>query len=429
MTNMRSTVSLCAGLAFAATAAASAAPVLVRSGTALDDEILDGLRASPTQLVVVGYENGVGGRVEAWPHGAVRAFVEARNLDGTVAWRHVIDTDGVDVAESVLQSRSGEIIVAGRTTGALPGFRNQGSMDAFVVAFAADGSVRAATQFGDERPQHPRALVEQGGTLVVVGYDDIHIPTNYVADWENATVHRLPYADGAFGAVSAWRSRAAASDAFVDAAVGADGHLFVLEHNRASSSRGGGTFVHRWNRDDKPADSAVVSRSPLDVGQLLLQSEADLIVVGSALTGLGGVSTGASQAFAMRFDAALDRRWATQLPSDHPAWVAGAQWKDDALTAIAVATHRDDFGVYPPRIRSVGASFDAGTGALSHAWQSPESSAAELGERAFFLDGACDAVFAASIAGPSEGTAEIGGLDAVIAILPKPGDSNCRDGG
>src|SRR5580692_1889095 len=71
---------------------------------------------------------------------------------------------------------------AGGTSGAFPTFVNQGQFDLFLARLDPGGQVTSLLQAGNERPQHPVRLgLAPGGAVLVAGWDDTYIPTNYVA--------------------------------------------------------------------------------------------------------------------------------------------------------------------------------------------------------------------------------------------------------
>jgi beta-propeller repeat-containing protein len=154
-------------------------------GTALDDEALALIPAQSGGVYVAGYSGGTLGSSNLGPVGDSRGFVRRLSGSGAVQWEAWLDTAATDVIEALAEGSAGTLYAAGRTTGAFPGAALAGQFDAFTAILGSGGAVSSVRQFGDERPQHPRRLALSGGRLLVVGYDDIFVPTNSVEDWEN----------------------------------------------------------------------------------------------------------------------------------------------------------------------------------------------------------------------------------------------------
>jgi hypothetical protein len=79
----------------------------------------------------------------------------------------------------------GDAYLTGRTTGEFPGATQAGQFDAFTAALTRSGGIDAVRQSGDERPQHPKRIALSGKRLLLAGWDDIFVPTNYLAEVEN----------------------------------------------------------------------------------------------------------------------------------------------------------------------------------------------------------------------------------------------------
>lgn len=172
-----------------------ATPGTEQRGTGANDQVLALLRLPDGDLIVGGYEGGQGGVEEGWPRGNAVGFVERRHADGTLSWHRTLDTPASETVDTLALAANGDIVVAGRTTGAFPGQIQRGQVDAYVAVLSADGELQDLLQAGDERPQHPAAVTTtRNGDIVLAGYDDIYIETNYVIDWHNGFLarHHLP---------------------------------------------------------------------------------------------------------------------------------------------------------------------------------------------------------------------------------------------
>ncbi len=131
----------------------------VGEGTAADDEALDVAVDASGNVYVTGYEGGLTGVTNVQPTGDARAFVAKYSASGELQWRTELDTPGTDTGEGIaIDPMSGDVYVAGRTTGVLAGTTNQGKFDLFLAVLSAQGEIRAVHQTGRERPEHPVRL-------------------------------------------------------------------------------------------------------------------------------------------------------------------------------------------------------------------------------------------------------------------------------
>jgi hypothetical protein len=369
-------------LAFAADAPGKrldlATPGTEQLGTGANDQVLALLRLADGGVLVGGYEGGQGGVEEGWPRGAAVGFVERRRASGELRWRREFDTPASDTVDALALAANGDIVVAGRTTGAFPGQTQRGQVDAYVAVLSADGELQDLLQAGDERPQHPVAVTTtRNGDLVLAGYDDIYIETNYVIDWHNGFLAR--FARGKDGALrqSWWlRSPIPANDFIhgVAAAKGSD-DVFVAMQTATSASAGGGTFVRRVDRRGDVVWSHTVSQAWQDaVGGLATDAAGTIYVAGSTVTALGGPALGHSDGFVIALDPGSgQRRWVQRMQSPDPTWVTGLDVDGDGNVHLAgTAFLAEDVDVPRARSYALGQSWTAAGEPLLR-WQTPVS--------------------------------------------------------
>jgi hypothetical protein len=103
--------------------------------------------------------------------GGSDAFVRAYAPDGTERWTRQFGSPGLDIANDVAIGVTGEVYVVGSVGGnALPGETYIGADDAFIRAYHADGTVLWTDQFGTvEDDQAHGVAVTPGGTVYVAG--------------------------------------------------------------------------------------------------------------------------------------------------------------------------------------------------------------------------------------------------------------------
>jgi hypothetical protein len=97
------------------------------------------------------------------------AFIRKMAPSGRVLWTKEFGSRGADLAFAVVADAEG-VYVAGATTGALPGQRNRGETDLFVVAFAAGGRTRWIREIGTDREDYAYGIALDPGGLYVTGY-------------------------------------------------------------------------------------------------------------------------------------------------------------------------------------------------------------------------------------------------------------------
>lgn len=75
-------------------------------------------------------------------------FLTKYSNDGQLLWFNTLETSKTDIPGKVLVDISGNIYLAGSTSGSLPGNTNQGDIDAFLAKYSNDGNLQWIQQFG-----------------------------------------------------------------------------------------------------------------------------------------------------------------------------------------------------------------------------------------------------------------------------------------
>ncbi len=194
------------------------------------------------------------------PSGNSRAVLRQLDAQGRLLWDSgtLFDSPGPDSGEIILFDAAGAPLLVGRAGGPMAGGAHGGQFDVFTAQRGANGSWRFA-QIGDARPQVPRRAewLDDGG-LLIAGYDDIYVPTNYVEAWADSLALRLG-TDGQ----ARWqhRSRSAEPDRAEALAV-LGGAVFIGGGNEAGAQRG--LFVRKLSLDGQVQWTARYSSSPAD---------------------------------------------------------------------------------------------------------------------------------------------------------------------
>lgn len=154
-----------------------------RGNSAWQDVLID----ASNKVWLAGYDSAqLGPSIE--PSGNARAVLARLGTGGTLEWDSgdLFETGGLDVMEALTTDGNGTVYAVGRTAGSFAGHANAGKTDLFVAWSDVRTAHRswAIGQYGNERPQRPRrASFLAGNGLVVAGYDDEYVPTNYVEAW------------------------------------------------------------------------------------------------------------------------------------------------------------------------------------------------------------------------------------------------------
>jgi hypothetical protein len=116
------------------------------------------------------------------PLGGLDAFVSKLDPDGRLLWTRLVGSDQNDGGFAVRGSSDGAVYLAGETKGGLPGFENQGEEDIFVAKLTAGGDLAGAVQWGTSLFERGYALtLRDGGSLYVTGdtLGDLEGETNH----------------------------------------------------------------------------------------------------------------------------------------------------------------------------------------------------------------------------------------------------------
>ena len=305
----------------------------LQTGTALDDEITAVTAAPGGGFYVTGYESGDSTSSDVIPAGDARAVVARYDGSGLLLWEIAIDTPGADTAEDLqVDPATGNLVVAGRTSGSFSGFQNAGQMDMYILGMRASGEELGAIQLGDERPQHPVRVALAPGKILVAGSDDIFIPSNYVAALPHGFLAQLTVGSGPTSAstfaptLDYWQRSALfdsppppPSNEDFTTGVAADpggGAVYLT-----STVNGGvnlrGMFVTKLDGSGQTIWSNRFSSNPGDyVSTLGVSPNGDLIVAGAASLALAGVELGQQDAFVAKVDKATGAiQWVTAAGS------------------------------------------------------------------------------------------------------------------
>jgi len=132
--------------------------------------------------------------------GVQDAFVRKLSPAGAEMWTHQFGTPAADWASAVTVDGSGNTIVAGTTSGAMPGQTLAGTRDAFVRKLSPAGDEMWTRQFGTPDPDEAFGVaVDRSGNVIVAGYTGGTMPGQTPLGGTDVFVHQLSPAGDEMG--------------------------------------------------------------------------------------------------------------------------------------------------------------------------------------------------------------------------------------
>ncbi len=294
-------------------------------GTALSDELLGVVIDGDGNSYFAGYENGITGQATVDPSGNARGIVLKFSNSGELLATLTLDTAGASSVEALaLNPQTNELFLAGRTSGVLAGYTNQGKFDGVAGWLHTAEWLPHLAQFGNERPQHPRRLaLGLSDELIIAGYDDLYVPTNYVAAWENPLLVKLGRVGESFTPVWQQTIDTPQSDIFNGLAVASatDGAIYVTGWNSAGAERG--IAVAKYDNQGSKLWQRQLTGIGYDNGAALhVLPDDHLLLAGSTFAQLGQTAYGQMDVVVIKLDASTgDILWAAQEGSSETDWV------------------------------------------------------------------------------------------------------------
>jgi putative cell wall-binding protein len=297
-------------------AATSSVQIIDQFGTAGWDYVegvaVDGFG----NVIVAGYADGaLPGQTAA---GGYDGFVRKYDTAGGVLWTAQFGSAGGDLVEGVAVDGSGHIYVAGATTGTLPGQTSAGGLDGFVRKYDAAGGVRWTDQFGTVGWDFVEGVVVDGsGNVIVAGRTEGTLPGQTPAGGYDGFVRKYDAAG-----VVLWTAQfgTVGGDAVNGVAVDGSGHIYVAGSTGGTlpgetSAGGYDGFVRkydaaggvRWTDQFGSVDVDVVYGVAVD-------GSGNVIVAGRTEGTLPGqTSAGGYDGFVRKYDAAGVVQWTDQF--------------------------------------------------------------------------------------------------------------------
>jgi len=275
------------------------------------------------------------------PSGDSRGFVLRWRLDaqGRVHedWRYVLDGAGTDAITSVAWGADG-IRFLGWSDGDGPGDEVHGQRDALIGRLAADGRPQALSRVGNARPNRPLALFElEEGRALLLGNDDVYVPTNYVEAWEDPWIAGLSGESGRYRMDWLLPVGSEEPDIWLAAErTSASPFSLALASNRFAGSRRG-LSVEARDAYGQRLWLTQLTQAPYDnIAGLAMVPPAGLFAFGSSTQGLGGGISGGADLFIARMSAQDGRvEWLSTFGGPGTDWAAAFAYGGDRMYAVS----------------------------------------------------------------------------------------------
>jgi uncharacterized protein (UPF0548 family) len=314
-------------------------------GIVPSDEVGDAVAADGS-VYVVGYTTGsLPGQASA---GGTDAFVVKFDTAGKPVWARQFGSPSDDYAYGVAADASG-VYVVGSTGGALPGQPTAGGRDAFVVKFDTAGNQTWARQFGSASDDYaygvaadPSGVYLTGNTFGTLGGPGQRPgPDTFVVRYD---VAGNPVWAHQFGSTSDDYVTGLAADATGVYVAGNTGG--ALPGQRSAGAQD--AFVVRYDAAGDQVWTRQFGSASDDYAHGVAANASGVYVVGSTVGALPGqASSGALDAFVVRYDAAGNPVWTRQFGSSATDSTTGL-----AVDATGVYVTGDTMGTLPGQVNA-----------------------------------------------------------------------------
>jgi hypothetical protein len=254
-------------------------------GSSNSDELLDVLTDSQNRVYVSGYRNGLLESSNVSTFGNAIGVVTRYDAYLSNPVNVQIETSQPDVIEALaFMPGTTRLFFAGRTAGAFTNTINSGQFDVITGELNLDTRGFTVQQYGDARPQHPRRLAfNSSQDMLVSGYDDVYIPSNYVESWEDSFVVKV---QPSAGSSMLWRANSASQDMAFGMTVDPQDNVYVAGTNLSGTERG--MFLRKLDRTGMTVWSKRLSAISMDVGASVERDSHGNVVFGGATYALLG---------------------------------------------------------------------------------------------------------------------------------------------
>jgi len=244
------------------------------------------------------------------------AFLAKYNASGTLLWTKLIGTPGDDIANAVAVDSTGNVIVGGSTTGSL-GFTNQGGIDAWINKYDTNGVFVYSRQLGTAGDDVAYGIAVDGsGNAYLAGSTTGNMPGGSNAGLNDVFLAQYTSAGG-----RAWVSQWGTSgdDIASAAAVDPSGNIFL---SGSSTGAFGGTNAGGLDAWVKKVGSNGVQIWTRQLGTagdedafgVATDGAGNVYISGDTTGALAGASNGGPyDMYAAKYDTSGTQVWVRQL--------------------------------------------------------------------------------------------------------------------
>lgn len=395
-------------------------PSWLRQFGSADTDTAAAAAATGGNVAVAGSTSGgLGGYANA---GLDDVFIARFGALGTSLWVRQLGTSAIDNGYGVAADSVGNVLVTGRTYGALPGEVTLGGADAFLAKVDVQGNLLWVRQFGTSAADEGHGVAADGdGNVFVVGNTAGTLPGQFSAGLADVFVVKF---DGQGNLLWARQFGSGNGDFANDVAVDADGNAFLAGATYAAlpgqvSAGGADAFAAKVDAQGNVVWIRQFGSSDGDTGEgVAVGASGGVVIAGSTSGALPGqASAGGFDAFVAVYSAAGDALWRHQFgtaSSDYGRTVAL-----DAMGQVVVAGETDgamDGHVNLGGLDGFVAKVDSGGNPV---WLRQFGSSASEFLGGVTIDGGANVIAAGYTGGTLPGQTSLGGGDAyLVAYLP-----------
>lgn len=286
------------------------------------DEANDVLIGPDGNVYVAGFRDGQFGQSSVEPSGnasgVIIKYTAGLHRLGSMQFGASNSSAEVIEALAVAPGASGpffDLYFAGRSNGAYAG-PNGGQFDTIVGWVQTANGNAEKFQYGNEKPQHPKRLfVNDANELIVTGFDDIYIPSNYVDSWEDPYVLKLRRNGNTLETQAGWPYQPGSPNSDVlngmTAATTADAPIYV--NGTTFTGPGRGMFVRKLGTGGTVEWHQQISMVGLDsAAAMATLPNGDLLFAGATWQVLGQTGKGEQDIVLRLMTPARETRWTVQ---------------------------------------------------------------------------------------------------------------------
>ena len=353
--------------------------------------------------------------------GAADVFLRKYDAAGTVIWTRQFGSSAADEGRAVAVDGSGNVYIAGYTEGTLPGQTSAGASDIFLRKYSGAGAVLWTRQLGSDDDEYGQGVsVDRSGNVAVTGYTFGTFPGQTAAGGVDAVVRRY---NGAGTAL--WTRQFGTSGDDVAVAVSSDRSANVIvagstngTFSGLTSAGGADIFVRKLDSAGATMWTRQGGSSDSDfVEATSVDGSGNILVAGQTEGAFPGqTNRGRRDVFVRKYNGAGTEQWTRQLGT--PGTDVGAAVTADASGNVYVA---GSGGTFPGSVSAGGRdAFVRKYGATgTEQWTRQFGSSGNDHGRAVGVNGTGDVHVAGYTTGTLPEQTSAGGNDAfVVRVLP-----------